>query len=236
MKNIDNKSIDLILCDLPYGQKSRNTWNIIIPFEPLWEQYERIIKDNGAIILFGNGIFTAELIKSNVKLWKYNLIWEKTTPTGFLNANKMPLRCHEDLCVFYKKPPTYNPQKTYGNKRKVSKAEHKTNCIHSKNYEEYNYTTYDSTERFPRSILKFSTDKQKSSLHPTQKPVKLCEYLIRTYTNENAIVLDNCSGSATTAIAALNTNRKYICIENEKEYYDIGQNRVNNRLKELEII
>lgn len=128
MKKIDDKSIDAIITDLPYGQTSRNKWDSVIPFKPLWKQYERIIKDNGAIILFANGMFTADLMQSNRKLWKYNLIWEKTQPTGFLNAKKMPLRSHEDICIFYKKLPTYNPQKTTGHPRKVSKAEHKTNC------------------------------------------------------------------------------------------------------------
>lgn len=127
MQKIDDKSINLICTDLPYGQTARNKWDSVIPFEPLWEQYERIIKDNGAIILFGNGMFTADLMQSNRKLWRYNIIWEKTQPSGHLNANKMPLRKHEDICVFYKKLPTYNPQKTSGHPRKVSKTEHKRN-------------------------------------------------------------------------------------------------------------
>lgn len=127
MQKIDDKSIDLICTDLPYGQTARNKWDSVIPFEPLWEQYERIIKDNGAIILFGNGMFTADLMQSNRKLWRYNIIWEKTQPSGHLNANKMPLRKHEDICVFYKKLPIYHPQKTSGHPRKVSKTEHKRN-------------------------------------------------------------------------------------------------------------
>lgn len=128
MKKIDDKSVDAIITDLPYGQTSRNKWDSVIPFKPLWEQYERIIKDNGAIILFANGMFTADLMQSNRKLWKYNLIWEKTQPTGFLNAKKMPLRSHEDICIFYKKLPTYNPQMTDGYERKVSKAVHHVNA------------------------------------------------------------------------------------------------------------
>jgi len=119
MNDIPNKSVDCIITDLPYGQTQRNKWDSVIPFEPLWEQYKRIIKDNGAIILFGNGMFTAELMMSNKSMWKYNIIWEKTQPTGFLNAKKMPLRNHEDICIFYKKPPTYNPQKTTGHTRKL---------------------------------------------------------------------------------------------------------------------
>lgn len=128
MKKIDDKSVDTIITDLPYGQTSRNKWDSVIPFEPLWEQYERVIKDNGTIILFANGMFTADLMHSNRKLWKYNLIWQKTQPTGFLNAKKMPLRSHEDICIFYKKPPTYNPQMTDGHERKVSKAAHHVNA------------------------------------------------------------------------------------------------------------
>lgn len=128
MRNIPDKSIDMILADLPYQQTARNKWDVLIPFTELWKQYERIIKDKAAIVLFANGMFTADLMHSNRKLWRYNLIWEKTQPTGFLNAKKMPLRSHEDICVFYKKLPTYNPQKTAGHSRKISKAAHKTHC------------------------------------------------------------------------------------------------------------
>lgn len=226
MNIIDNKSVDLILCDLPYGQTSRNKWDTVIPFEPLWKQYNRIIKDNGAIILFANGMFTADLMHSNKDMWKYNLIWEKTTVTGFLNAKKMPLRCHEDICVFYKKPPTYNPQKTTGHIRKVSKAEHKKNCINTTDYGEHGLTTYDSTERYPKSILNFATDKQKLALHPTQKPVALLEYIIKTYTNAGETILDNCMGSGSTGVAAKNTERKFIGIELEDTYFEIAENRI----------
>lgn len=226
MDDILDKSIDAIITDLPYGQKSRNKWDSIIPFELLWKQYKRIIKDNGAIVLFGNGMFTAELMLSNKSMWRYNLIWEKTQPTGFLNAKKMPLRNHEDICVFYKKLPTYNPQKTIGHIRKVSKAEHKVGCKNTTDYGEYGLTTYDSTERYPKSVWKFAKDIQKSALHPTQKPVALIEEIIKTYTNEGDILLDSCAGSMTTGIAAINTNRKVICIEKDKEIFEIGRNIV----------
>lgn len=228
MQRIPDKSIDMILCDLPYGQTARNKWDTVIPFVPLWEQYERIIKDSGAMVLFANGMFTADLMQSNRKLWRYNLIWEKTTPTGFLNAKKMPLRCHEDICIFYKSPPIYNPIKTTGHIRKVSKAEHKRNCINTTDYGEHGLTTYDSTERYPKSVLKFSTDKQKCSLHPTQKPAALCEYLIKTYTNEGDLILDNCMGSGTTAIAAINTKRNYIGFELDTAYYMLCIERIYN--------
>ena len=192
----------------------------------LWTHYKRIIKDNGAIILFANGMFTADLMQSNRKLWKYNLIWEKTQPTGFLNAKKMPLRSHEDICIFYKKLPTYNPQKTTGHPRKVSKAEHKTNCKETTDYREHGLTTYDSTERYPKSVWTFAKDIQKSALHPTQKPVALIEELIKTYTNPGDLVLDSCAGSCTTAVAALNTGRDYICFEKDKGIFDVGSKRV----------
>jgi site-specific DNA-methyltransferase (adenine-specific) len=226
MKDIPDKSIPIILCDLPYGQTARNKWDSVIPFDPLFNHYERILTDNGVIILFANGMFTADLMQSNRKMWKYNLIWEKTTVTGFLNAKKMPLRCHEDICIFYNKLPTYNPQKTTGHARKVSKAEHKRNCINTTDYGEHGLTTYDSTERYPKSILKFATDKQKSALHPTQKPVALLEYLIKTFSNEGDVVLDNCMGSGSTGVAAINTNRKFMGIELDENYYKIAENRI----------
>lgn len=229
MKAIEDGSVDMILCDLPYGT-TQNKWDVVIPFNILWKQYERIIKDNGVIILTANGMFTADLIGSNKKMWKYNLIWEKTTPTGFLNAKKMPLRVHEDICVFYKKTPIYNPQKSSGHQRKVSKASHKINCKETANYGSHGLTTYDSTERYPVSILKFPTDKQKSSLHPTQKPVTLFEYLIKTYTNEGELVLDNCIGSGTTAIACINTNRNFLGFELSREYCQTANNRISQTL------
>lgn len=228
MKLIPDKSIDMILCDLPYGMTARNKWDVIIPFEPLWEQYERIIKDNGAIVLTAVQPFTSLLVMSNLKLFRYEWIWEKTTATGHLNAKKMPMRAHENILVFYKKLPTYNPQKTYGHPRKVSKAEHKRNCVMTSNYNEHGLTTYDSTERYPRSVQKFSTDKQKEALHPTQKPVALFEYLIKTYTNEGEIVLDNCMGSGTTAVAATLCNRKWIGFEIEPKYIEIANKRLDN--------
>ena len=232
MKDIPDKYIDFIITDLPYGQTARNRWDVIIPFELLWDQYKRVIKDNGAIVLFSNGMFTAELMLSNKQMWRYNLIWEKTQPTGFLNAKKMPLRSHEDICVFYKKLPTYNPQKTQGHNRKVIKAEHHTTeCKKSLDYGEYSLANYDSTERYPKSIWKFSKDTQKVALHPTQKPVALIEELIKTYTNEGDIVLDSCMGSGTTGVAALNLNRKFIGIEKELKYFNIAKGRIEGRIE-----
>jgi site-specific DNA-methyltransferase (adenine-specific) len=215
---IDDKSINLILCDLPYGT-TRNKWDSIIPLEPLWNQYKRIIKDNGAIVLTAQTPFDKILGCSNLEWLRYEWIWEKTSATGHLNAKKMPMKAHENILVFYKNLPTYNPQKTTGHMRKVSKAEHKINCVKTSNYNDHGLTTYDSTERYPRSIQVFATDKQKAALHPTQKPVELFQYLIRTYTDEDDIVLDNASGSGTTAVACIKENRNYICMEKEYDYW-----------------
>lgn len=267
MQNIPDKSVDLILCDLPYGITARNKWDNVIPFndyivvndkimyqedfllynysknllsykeannyfnknkkQGLWTVYNRIIKDNAAIILFADSKFMTELINSNKKYWRYNIIWEKTQPTGFRNANKMPLKNFEYICIFYKHLPTYNPQKTTGHTRKVSKAEHKINGIDSTNYNEIKkYTSYDSTERYPKSIWTFPKDTQKSSLHPTQKPVALLEYIIKIYSNENDLILDNCMGSGSTGVACVNTNRSFIGIEIEEKYYQIAKERI----------
>jgi site-specific DNA-methyltransferase (adenine-specific) len=226
MSNIKDNSIDMILCDLPYGTTACK-WDSVIPFEKLWEHYKRIIKPNGAIVLNASQPFTSKLISSNYEMFRYEWIWEKTQGTGHLDAKKRPLKAHENVCVFYKKQPTYNFQKTYGHERKVSSAKHKRNSKFSEIYhKQATHTEYDSTERYPRSVLKFSTDRQKYSLHPTQKPVALCEYMIKTYTNEGELVLDNCIGSGTTAIAAIRTNRNWIGIEKEEKYYKIAEERI----------
>lgn len=223
MKKIDDKSIDMILCDLPYGT-TQCKWDTIIPFEPLWKQYERIIKDNGAIVLFGSEPFSSQLRLSNLKLYKYDWIWDKVKGTGFLNAKRQPMRNHEIISVFYKKQCLYNPQKTTGHNRKQS---YRSKDLQTDVYGEMkNDYTYDSTERYPRSIQVFSTDTQNSSLHPTQKPVALCEYLIKTYTNEGDLILDNCMGSGTTAIAAINTNRNFIGFELDTTYYNLANERI----------
>lgn len=226
MPSINDGSVDMILCDLPYGITARNKWDSVIPFSCLWDQYNRIIKDNGTIVLFGCGMFTANLMKSNPDMWRYNLIWQKTQPTGFLNAHRMPLRAHEDICVFYKKPGTYNPQKTDGHIRKVSSADHKRNCKKSTDYGDYHFSSYDSTERFPTSVLRFPKDTQKCKLHPTQKPVALLEWLIKTYSNEEDVILDNCMGSGSTGIACMRTNRKFIGIELDENYYNTAKKRI----------
>lgn len=229
MKLINGESIDLIVCDLPYGV-TKNKWDSVIDLKKLWNEYERIIKPAGVIVLFGQDKFSAKVMLSNEKIHRFNIIWKKTTPTGHLNAKKMPLRIHEDMLVFYKKLPTYNPQKTFGHKRKISTAEHKRNSKKTTNYGEHGLTTYDSTERYPLSIWEFATDKQKSSLHPTQKPVLLIEELIKTFSNENDTVLDNCSGSGTTAVACINTKRNWIIIENDEDMFNKSKQRIFNHL------
>lgn len=225
MPSLPDKSIDMILCDLPYGSTSCK-WDIVIPFIPLWEQYRRIIKDNGCIALFGTEPFSSYLRLSNIKWFRYDWIWDKVKGTGFLNANKRPIRNHEIISIFYKKQCLYNPQKTAGHVRKVSSAAHKRNSKVTENYGSHGLTGYDSTERYPRSIQVFSSDIQHSALHPTQKPVALCEYLIRTYTREGELVLDNCAGSGTTGVACRNTGRGFIGIEKEINYFNIAHDRI----------
>lgn len=227
MKDIKDKSVDMILCDLPYGT-TQCKWDAIIPFELLWQQYERIIKDNGAIVLFGSEPFSSHLRISNLKLYKYDWVWDKVKGTGFLNAKRQPMRNHELISVFYKKQCLYNPQKTFGHKMKKSfRAKHLQTDVYGEMKNDY---MYESTERYPRSIQVFPTDTQNSSLHPTQKPVALCEYLIKTYTNEGEVVLDNCIGSGTTAVACINTSRNYIGIEKDEQIFNTAVTRINQSL------
>lgn len=224
MQSIEDKSVDMILCDLPYGVTARNKWDCIIPFDKLWEAYERIIKDNGAIVLTATQPFASLLVNSNINLFKYEWIWEKTKKTGFLNAKKQPLRNHEQVLVFYKNQPTYNPQG-------ISKIEKLCNRGNDPDGVGSNYNSanpiYTQTQTgYPVSVLKISSEG--NTVHPTQKPIKLFEYLIKTYTNENDLILDNCVGSGTSCIAAINTNRRYIGIEKDEKYFEIAKERVCN--------
>lgn len=229
MKKVHDKSVGMILCDLPYGT-TRCRWDSTIPFEPLWEQYERIIKDNGAIVLFGSQPFTSVLVCSNIKLFKYEWIYEKTQPSGHLNAKRMPMKYHENILVFYKKQPTYNPIKTHGHKRKQSKGQ----IIGAEQVGDGCYgvqtgANYDSTDRYPKSIQCFSNGLMKQkSVHPTQKPVELLEYMIKTYTNEGDTVLDNCMGSGSTGVACVRTGRSFIGMELDEKYFDIAKQRILN--------
>ena len=239
MKDIPNGSIDMILADLPYGTTACK-WDSIIPFEPLWEQYERIIKDNGAIVLFGMQPFTSALVMSNPKLFKYDWCWKKPRGTGHLNAKKQPLRDKEDILVFYKKQPTYNPQYTRGESYtskggKKSRVSEKGETTYGRFMVGREFANDNNGFRYPKQVLEFGVV-ERNTLHPTQKPVALFEYLIKTYTNENDLVLDNCAGSGTTAIACLKTNRQFIIMEKEKKYYDIILKRVadfNKNSKQL---
>lgn len=224
MKEIPDKSIDMILCDLPYGT-TKNKWDSILPLDLLWIQYERIIKDNGCIALFAQTPFDKVLGVSNLNLLKYEWIWQKESGTGFLNSKKMPLKIHENILIFYKNPPIYNPQM-----RKGFKPYSQKNGRVSTNYGyRGNVITVSNGERYPIDVIVFDRDKNK--LHPTQKPVALLEYLIKTYTNEGQTVLDNCMGSGSTGVACVNTNRNFIGIELEKKYFDISKERIENAKK-----
>ena len=222
MKDIPDKSIDLILCDLPYGT-TQNKWDSVIPFDKLCAQYNRIIKDHGAILLFSQMPFGANLIMSNPKMFRYEWIWEKDNGTGFLNAKKMPLKKHENILVFYKHLPTYNPQMREGFKP-YHKGKSDSSISSTTNYNKIKgvVSSSDGT-RYPIDMIKFNRDR---GLHPTQKPVALLEYLIKTYTNEGDVVLDNCMGSGSTGVACQNTNREFIGMELDEKYFQIACDRL----------
>jgi DNA modification methylase len=223
MKRIPDGSVDMILCDLPYGT-TRCKWDSVIPFEPLWEQYKRVAKKNAAIVLTASQPFTSALVVSNSQMFKYDWTWRKPKGTGHLNAKKQPLRDKEDVLVFYREQCTYNPQfsegQAYSGMKRIGKKQQTSS-----------YGTYQSVredndgKRYPKQILEFPVV-ERGTIHPTQKPVALFEYLIRTYTNKCEMVLDNCMGSGTTAIACLNTGRKYIGFEKDKTYFDTAQKRI----------
>lgn len=238
MSDIPDNSIDCIICDLPYGvlNKSNNQaqWDKLIPFEPLWRQYLRVSKPNAAIILFAQGMFTAQLMMSQPDLWRYNLVWDKQRATGFLNAYKMPLRYHEDIAVFYREQPTYNPQMEDLNGRERSHPQGRGNhsetnrCYGTINrYKLYKPKEDNIDKKFPRSIITIKKEHKTETFHPTQKPVNLIRYLIRTYSNEGDIILDNCMGSGTTAIACIQEKRHFIGYELNKEYYDKACKRID---------
>ena len=236
MKTIEDNSIDMVLCDLPYGTTS-NKWDSVIDLDKLWSEYKRVIKINGPIILFADQPFTTNLISSNLKMWRYNFVWDKEVRTGFLNAKKMPLKQTEDICVFYKKLPTYNPIMTDAKKENI--RHNFKDCSVSSNYQNkkgMHSKDYDGTKRYPVNIIKHNR-KQKEChprkiLHPTQKPVGILEYLIKTYSNENELVLDNTMGVGSTAIACINTNRNFIGIELNEDFYNLAKKRVEEKKEE----
>jgi site-specific DNA-methyltransferase (adenine-specific) len=225
MKSIPDRSVDMILCDLPYGT-TKNNWDRPLPLDILWKQYNRIVKDNGCIALFSQMPYSAELVISNKKLFRYEWIWEKSKSTGFMNAKKMPLKQHENILIFYKKLPTYNPQgiitgvsiKTGRSRKGNSRNYGKTGCGNP------NYIQ--TVTNYPKDIIRFANPSNKGHLFATQKPVSLLEYLIKTYTNESETVLDNCMGSGSTGVACVNTNRNFIGIELQDKIFEIAQERI----------
>ena len=246
MKKIDDKSIDMILCDLPYGT-TRLKWDSVIPIKPLWEQYERIIKDNGAICLFGSEPFSSLIRTSNLNMYKYDWIWEKTAGSNFLQSNYQPIKRHENIMIFSKynasysknnKKMNYYPildkQGTVYYNRSDQSVNVGLNAWKSGLSKEYKFKRNKNEGTFPISIIKFGSILN-NKLHPTQKPTELLEYLIKTYTNEGDLVLDNCMGSGSTAIACINTNRNYIGFENDNTYFNLANKRIENTKNQVEI-
>lgn len=236
MKEIPDGSVDLICVDPPYGKFTHNHWDNALPFEDIWKEYKRIIKDNGAIVIFAAGMFTADLMKSNPKMWRYNLIWDKQLTSGFLNANRQPLRRHEDICVFYKKQPTYNPQYVEGKGVNHSRGR-ADKPLKNHNYNDLKFAdNHDKlgTLKHPTSILSFQKTPPSKILHPTQKSTELLEWIIKTYTDEGETVLDNTCGSGSTLIAAINTARSCIGIELDDNYYEVAKNRIQTHLDGLD--
>lgn len=222
MKTFPDKEVDMVLCDLPYGV-SDCKWDKIIPLDKLWEQYNRITKDNGAIVLFSVQPFTTRLIQSNIRNYRYNWYWKKNSCTGALSSKFQPMRCMEDICVFYKRQAKYRPQ---GLIRLENAIEHKAH--HSNLYKKKKNNSIQEYTNYPKNLLEF---KKEFGLHPTQKPVPLLEYLIKTYTDNGETVLDNCMGSGSTGVASVNAGRKFIGIELEKKYYDIAEKRMDEAFK-----
>lgn len=231
MKEIPGGSVDMVLCDLPYGTTACK-WDTVIPFEPLWEQYKRVCKKNGAIVLFSSQPFATDLIQSNRKMFRYEIIWEKTQKAGFLNAKKMPLKGHENILVFYGSLPTYNPQKYH-----VDAANRKPEIRKDDRCEIYGSVRggirIEDGTRYPYDVIHFSNwngalfgKTDNATKHPTQKPVPLLEYLIKTYTNPGDTVLDNCMGSGSTGVACIRTGREFIGIELDRDYFQIARERI----------
>jgi len=229
MNDIPSGSIDMILCDLPYGTTDCK-WDSIIPFEPLWQQYKRVAKENGAIVLFSAQPFTTKLIQSNLQNFKYCWYWKKNNVTGAVFCKYQPMRCIEDICVFYRKMPTYNPQ---GIKRleKIKVNQPQWNGIYGKKKN----PSIQTHTGYPKHLLEFDNEavNHKNRFHPTQKPVALLEYLVKTYTNKGDTVLDNCMGSGSTGVACVNTGRKFVGMEKDDRYFEIAEQRVNNAVSSL---
>ncbi|MCY1356517.1 Modification methylase DpnIIB [compost metagenome] len=231
MRTLPDASVDMVLADLPYGT-TQCAWDVVIPFEPLWEQYLRIAKPNAAIVLCAAQPFASLLVASRLDLYRYEWIWEKGNATGFLNANKQPLRAHESAQVFYREQPTYSPQMTYGHERRTAKRK----TVNSECYgKAISLTEYDSTDRYPRSVQFFSSDKQKANFHPTQKPVAWMSFLLRTYTKRGDTVLDNTMGSGTTGVACAPLGINFIGIEQDPVIFAVAERRVAGAHVQLDI-
>lgn len=222
MKEIPDASVDMVLADLPYGT-TQCSWDFIIDPSAMWQQYLRVCKENAAIVLTASQPFTSQLVMSKPDLFRYDLVWEKGNATGFLNSKRMPLRAHESVLVFYRKLPTYNPQMTSGHARKTSKRKSVNSECYGKAFE---LTEYDSTDRYPRSVQFFSSDKQRGNYHPTQKPVDLGRWLIRTYSNAGDTILDNTMGSGSFGVAAVAEGRRFIGIEMRNDYFHTANQRI----------
>lgn len=229
MKEIDTGSVDMILCDPPYGTTACK-WDSVIPLELMWEQYKRVIKKQGAVVLFSAEPFSSSLRLSNVEDYKYDWVWEKNTGTNFLHAKRMPIRYTENISVFIEGSSWYYPQKTTGHPPTNSGKGRRVGNIYSGS-SKMDYQGGDTT-RFPKNIQKFNTVDNYKRVHPTQKPTDLAEYLIKTYTNEGETVLDNCFGSGTTGVACVNANRKFVGIELDETYYNLSKERILNTAKE----
>ena len=228
MKSIADKSIDAIITDPPYGTTACK-WDSVIDFDLMWKQLNRIIKPNGAIVLFGSEPFSSALRMSNIKNYKYDLVWDKVAITSPLLAKKQPFRCLENIILFYKKQPTYNPQMVEGKKwHRGGKKEHKTDSLGSSKL--FNNGSDKTNLKYPKNLIQFSNANKMNNVHPTQKPVALMEYLIKTYTNELETVLDFTMGSGSTGVACCNTNRDFIGIELDKQYFEIAEQRIKNEL------
>ena len=238
MKDIEDQSIDMILCDLPFGTTACK-WDSVIPFEPLWEQYKRIVKQNSAIVLFGSQPFTSLLVGSNLKMFKYEWVWEKSRGSNFVHCHYQPLKTHENVIVFSlggagqgsKNPMSYFPQMKKGKPYNKGIGHKNYDHLSGGNTQRKTRSLSNKTgDRFPRSVVYSSSDCPERGLHPTQKPVSLLEYLIKTYTLENNVVLDNCMGSGSTGVACINTNRQFIGIEQDKKYFDVAKKRIENAI------
>lgn len=237
MKRIKSKSIDMILCDLPYGTTAC-LWDSIIPLEKLWEQYKRIIKENGAIVLFGSQPFTSLLVSSNIQWFKYSWVWEKNRATGHVHAKNKPMKIHEDICVFSpgttihasqsKNRMIYNPQGLIELSSPIVRKRNDSGDNAVMSARQSHRPTTQEFSNYPNSILKFDIEMNEKRIHETQKPLELCKYLIKTYSDENEIILDNCMGSGTSAIGAIETNRKYIGFEKNKNIYEKSIARIKN--------